>query len=119
MTSLRIGSRKSDLAVTQTTLVADALRAAHPDLEISIELMTTHGDRTQQTNAPGAGWGQGVFVKELEAALLAGTVDIAVHSLKDVPPILTPGLALVAFPERADTGDVLVSADGLTLDRLP
>ena len=116
---IRIGTRPSALARAQTVLVAAALRDAHPSVEVEIVSITTSGDRTQHTNAPGADWGTGVFVKELEAALLREEVDLAVHSLKDVPPIVTQGLTLAAIPVREDPLDVLVTADGRTLDALP
>lgn len=116
---VRIGTRGSPLALAQTTLVADALRAAHPDLSVSPVRITTAGDRTQHTDLPMEGWGQGVFVKDIEAALLRGEVDLAVHSLKDLPPELADGLVIAAVPERADPRDVLVTRDGCSLDDLP
>jgi hydroxymethylbilane synthase len=116
---IRIGTRPSALARAQTNLVAAAVRDAHPSVEVDVVVITTNGDRTQSTNAPGADWGTGVFVKELEAALLRDEVDLAVHSLKDVPPVVTEGLTLAAIPVREDPLDVLVTADGRSLDALP
>jgi hydroxymethylbilane synthase len=81
-------------------------------------LISTSGDRSQRTNAPSADWGSGVFVKELEAALLAETIDLAVHSLKDVPPRPSPGLDLVAIPAREDPRDVLVTPDARPFEAL-
>ena len=115
---VRLGTRASALARTQTGLVANALVEAHPDLEIEVVTISTSGDRSQATNQPGADWGTGVFVKELESALLREDIDIAVHSLKDVPPVVTSGLTLAAIPVREDPLDVLVTADGRRLEDL-
>jgi hydroxymethylbilane synthase len=118
---IRIGTRGSALARTQTDLVATALREQQPGsgLNVEIVLISTGGDRTQHTNAPSGDWGSGVFVKELESALLDGAIDLAVHSLKDVPPRPTPGLDLVAIPGREDPRDVLVTPDARAFERLP
>jgi hydroxymethylbilane synthase len=116
---IRIATRGSALARRQTEIVATALQEAHPGLQLEVVPITTSGDRSQHTNQPGEGWGSGVFVKELEAALLRGEVDLAVHSLKDVPPVLTPELSLIAIPPRDDPRDVLVAPNGLALDALP
>jgi hydroxymethylbilane synthase len=116
---IRLGTRPSRLARAQTELVASAVREAHPSIELEVVPIATSGDRTQATNLPGADWGTGVFVKELETALLREDVDIAVHSLKDVPPAITPGLTLAAIPSREDPFDVLVTVDGRALDALP
>ncbi len=115
---VRLGTRPSALARAQSTIVASALRDAHPTLEVEVVSITTGGDRTQSTNRPGGDWGTGVFVKELESALLREEVDLAVHSLKDVPPVLTEGLTLAAIPVREDPSDVLVTRDGLALEAL-
>jgi hydroxymethylbilane synthase len=115
---IRIGTRGSALARAQTDLVATALREHHPDVQVEVVLISTSGDRTQHTNVPSGDWGSGVFVKELEAALLAGTIDLAVHSLKDVPPQPTPGLGLVAIPGREDPRDVLVTPDARPFEAL-
>ncbi len=115
---VRIATRGSALARRQTMLVSSVLLEAHPDLRIEIVPITTGGDRSQASNEPGEGWGTGVFVKELEAALLRGEADLAVHSLKDVPPIVAPELPLVAFPPREDARDVLATSDGRSFDAL-
>jgi hydroxymethylbilane synthase len=115
---IRIGTRSSALARAQTALVATALIEAHPDLEIEVIAITTSGDRSQATNEPGPDWGSGVFVKELESALLREEIDAAVHSLKDVPPLLSEGLTLAAIPVREDPLDVLVTTDGRGLEDL-
>jgi hydroxymethylbilane synthase len=116
---IRIGTRGSPLARAQTERVMSALREAHPDVRFEVVAITTGGDRTQHLNAPDGDWGSGVFVKEIEAALLREEVDLAVHSLKDVPPQLTGDLTLVAVPVRDDPLDVLVSSNHWSLGDLP
>lgn len=110
MTALILGTRGSDLAKAQTRIVAEKLRAAHPALAVQIEIIQTTGDRRLDVSlsAPGT-LEKGLFTKELEDALLSGTIDAAVHSLKDLPTEQPPGLALGAILERADPSDVLVS----------
>jgi len=115
---LVIGTRGSALARWQAAYVGRALVAAHPGLEIEERILVTEGDRVQ-TGAVIELGGKGVWVKEIEDALLAGTIDLAVHSLKDVPAALASGLALVAIPERADPRDALVSRSGAGLAALP
>ncbi len=112
-----IGTRGSRLALAQTTLVVDALKSAHPDAKFEVREITTQGDRdTKPLSEIG---GQGVFTKAIEDALLAKTIDIAVHSMKDLPPRLSEGLVIAAVPERADPRDALVTKDGRTLANLP
>jgi hydroxymethylbilane synthase len=113
-----IGTRGSALALWQAEHVAVLLRAAHPGLRVERSIIVTTGDRTPQGPVWQAG-GKAVWVKELEAALLAGEVDLAVHSLKDVPAELASGLVLAAIPPRADARDALVSREGVTLAALP
>jgi hydroxymethylbilane synthase len=96
-----------------------ALHEAQPDARFDVVSISTSGDRTQHTNAPGGDWGSGVFVKEIETALLREEIDIAVHSLKDVPPQIHGELTLVAIPVRDDPLDVLVSSAGRALQDLP
>jgi hydroxymethylbilane synthase len=115
---IRIGTRSSALARAQTALVVSALIDAHPDLEIEVVTISTSGDRSQPSNQPGPDWGSGVFVKDLELALLREEIDLAVHSLKDVPPVLSAELTLVAIPVREDPLDVLVTTDGRGLEDL-
>jgi hydroxymethylbilane synthase len=115
---IRVGTRGSALARAQTEHVISALRDAHPDLQVEVVMITTGGDRTQHLNAPGGDWGSGVFVKEIETALLREEIDLAVHSLKDVPPHVTGELTLVAFPAREDPLDVLVTSDGRRFEAL-
>lgn len=116
---IRLGTRGSPLALRQTELIAQALGAAHPDVAFETRVVRTEGDRV--TDRPLSQFGdKGVFVRALEDALLAGDVDLAVHSLKDVPSdLVVPGLSLAAFSPRADPRDALVSRDGLGLADLP
>lgn len=112
-----IGTRGSRLALRQVELVSQMLRAASPGVAIDVREIKTEGDRS---NAPLSEiGGAGVFTKAIEDALLAGTVDIAVHSLKDLPADLATGLAIAAVPERGDVRDALVTRDGAKLDALP
>jgi hydroxymethylbilane synthase len=116
---IRLGTRPSALAHTQTALVSAALAEVNPGLELEVVAISTRGDHSQKTDLPGPEWGTGVFVKELELALLREEVDLAVHSLKDLPPLLSQGLTLAAIPVREDASDVLVTGDGRGLQDLP
>jgi hydroxymethylbilane synthase len=113
-----IGTRGSALARWQAGEVGRLLRAAHPGLEIREEIMVTAGDRVQTGPVLDLG-GKGVWVEEIEKALSARTIDLAVHSLKDVPASLAAGLAIVAVPTRADPRDAIVSRSGAGLAALP
>jgi hydroxymethylbilane synthase len=116
---LVIGTRGSALARWQADHIAAELGRFHPGLQILQRIIVTDGDRFQTGPVIDLG-GKGVWVKEIEEALLAGTIDLAVHSLKDVPAALAPGLVLTAIPRRADARDVLVSrGDAQTLRTLP
>jgi hydroxymethylbilane synthase len=115
--TLLIGSRKSALARSQAEWVARLVSAAWPELQVRNVWMDTEGDRKRDVPLPAIG-GKGLFTAELEAAILDGAIDIAVHSLKDLPTDLPPGLALLAVPEREDPADVLVSAEGRRLSEL-
>jgi len=112
--SLTIGTRGSPLALAQTRLVAELLAMAWPDSTWAISVIETHGDRTQASGEPLPEiGGKGLFTAELEQALRSGEIDVAVHSLKDLPTAETPGLALGAVCAREDPRDCLVSrADG-------
>jgi hydroxymethylbilane synthase len=112
--TLRIGTRPSALALAQSGLVADRLRAAGHECEL-VEVRTP-GDRS---SAPIAELGVGVFVSALRDALAAGEVDVAVHSYKDLPTAADPRLTLAAVPPREDPRDALVARDGLVLGELP
>jgi hydroxymethylbilane synthase len=113
---LRLGTRASKLARWQADWVAAELRALGHSIDL-IEVKT-QGD-AQQVGPIAALGAQGVFTKELQAALLDGVVDLAVHSLKDLPTAVVPGLALVATPPRAPVGDALVSHVASSIDALP
>lgn len=115
--TIRVGTRGSRLALIQTELTLAALRDTHPEVDFEIITVTTQGDANQ--TAPLAGMGLGVFVKEIERRLEAGEIDMAVHSLKDMPTVLPEGMSLGAVLERADPRDALVSHRGETLDTIP
>jgi len=118
---LRLGTRGSALALAQTELTRLALTRVWPDLAIEMQTFVTRGDRKLEANALPSGEAgvKGLFTKELEEALLAGTIDVAVHSLKDLPGRLTEGLHLPAVLERAETADLLLTRDGTFFDALP
>src|SRR2546421_2561094 len=105
---VRIATRESRLAVTQTEMVAAALRARHPGLVVELLPMTTKGDRVLDRPLAQVG-GKGLFVKELEVAMEEGRADLAVHSLKDVPMVLPPRFAIATFGAREVPVDALVS----------
>ena len=115
---LKIGTRGSPLARWQAEWVGDRLRAAHPGLVIAFIEIKTHGDRDRNTPLAQIG-GLGLFTKEIQRALLDGTVDVAVHSLKDLPTQGPEGLILGAIPPREDLADALISPRFQTLDALP
>ena len=114
---LRIASRKSALALWQANYVRNELIESHPALDVEIVGFTTEGDRNQLDSLSKIG-GKGVFLKELEHALLEGEADIAVHSMKDVPGVLPDGLEIGAICARADASDALVSRTGRGLSQL-
>jgi hydroxymethylbilane synthase len=116
---VRLGTRGSQLARAQTGQVADRLRAAGCDVEVVV--VRTEGDRNSAplVELAGALGGTGIFVSALREQLADGGIDIAVHSLKDLPVAAAPGLLLAAVPERADPADVLVSAHAGGFDGLP
>lgn len=113
MRTLRAGSRESRLAVVQTELVIDAIRAQDPSIHIELVTMKTTGDRILDRTLDQVG-GKGLFVKELDAALLDHLVDFTVHSCKDLPMELDPRLPLAGFSRREDPRDALVLPDGVT-----
>ena len=110
---LRIATRKSALAVAQTTLAANALVSANPGLTYELVTMTTEGDRRLDKSLASFG-GKGVFIKELEVALLDGRADIAVHSLKDMPAEVMPEFRLAAVLKREDPRDAFIARGGAT-----
>ncbi|RBY82323.1 hydroxymethylbilane synthase [Blastococcus sp. TF02A-26] len=115
-TTLRLGTRASQLATTQSQHVADAITAA-TGVPVELVHISTEGDRSAAAIAQLGG--TGVFVTAIRQALHEGTVDVAVHSYKDLPTAPEPGLALAAVPPREDPRDALVARDGLTLGELP
>ena len=115
-TTFVIGTRGSRLALRQTNIVLEALRAAHPQARFEARTIHTGGDKSSASLSEIGG--RGVFVIELERALLSGDIDIAVHSLKDLPVEETPGLTIAAVPAREDVRDVLISREGAGLRAL-
>lgn len=102
----------------QAGFVKDRIAGAHPDLDVETVIIKTEGDLDQTSSLTRIG-GTGVFTKAIETALFEDRIDIAVHSLKDLPSTMTPGLELAAVPERGPVEDVLVTPDGVSLDDLP
>lgn len=117
MKILTIGSRRSQLAQTQSQIVRQLLLAAWSNLDIKIELIDTRGDLNRHDPLPAIG-GKGLFTMELEEALRRGRIDLAVHSLKDLPVEDSPGLTVVAIPTRAATQDMLISRKAARLEDL-
>ncbi|GJM15924.1 MAG: porphobilinogen deaminase [Thermodesulfobacteriota bacterium] len=115
--SFRIGTRGSKLALWQANHVRNLLSASNPELEIEIQIIKTTGDAILNSPLSEIG-GKGVFVKEIEEALLSENVDIAVHSMKDVPTVLPAGLIIGAVVERHDPRDAFISNTGQTLAKL-
>jgi hydroxymethylbilane synthase len=113
-----IGTRGSALALTQTHWVQKQLSRHFPGMEISVQIIKTSADKDTTTSLR-ASSGIGVFVKELEYALLRNEIDLAVHSMKDVPTLLTEGLCISAIPEREDVCDALIAKKPVTLQELP
>jgi hydroxymethylbilane synthase len=119
-TILRLGTRGSPLALTQARMVRHALAAAHgfPPDQIEIVTIRTSGDRIQDRPLAEVG-GKGLFTKEIEEALIAGSIDFAVHSSKDMPTVLPDGLLLSAFMQREDPRDAFISRKAKSIDTLP
>ena len=117
---MRIGTRGSRLALWQANWVAEQLREKFPTEPVEIVIISTEGDRSQLADTPLAqSAGRGVFVKDIERALLEGEIDAAVHSAKDMPSSDTAGTVIAAYCERADPRDALISPKYNTLDNLP
>lgn len=114
---LRIGTRRSNLALVQSNWVKLKLNERYPDLEVELVEIVTQGDRILDKPLYEVG-GKGLFIKEIEEALIDGRVDIAVHSMKDVPAISMKELVFYAVPERVSPFDVLISKNGEKLDEL-
>ena len=115
---LRIATRQSRLALWQAEYVAGKLRDAHPGLAVELVPMTTQGDRIVDRSLAQVG-GKGLFIKELEIAIAEGRADIAVHSMKDVPSDMPPGMTLAAMLPRADPHDAFVSLRHKSFNSLP
>jgi len=115
--TLRLGTRRSKLALAQSGLMGRAVEAANPGVMVKLIPVVTRGDVLQGSLAKHGG--KGLFTQELEAGLLDGALHFAVHSLKDLPAVLPAGLEISAFPERADARDVMVSEVAEDLDGLP
>ncbi|HKY62150.1 MAG TPA: hydroxymethylbilane synthase [bacterium] len=115
---LILGTRGSALAWAQSSAFAAALEARHPGLKVELKKILTSGDRIQDRFLSEVG-GKGLFVKEIEEGLLREEVDLAVHSLKDVPAELAPGLEIAIYPQRLDSEDVLIAASRKSLAELP
>lgn len=114
---IRIGTRGSRLALAQSEWVRKRVEKRHPDVKVELVRIKTRGDKILDSPLSLVG-GKGLFVKEIEEAVIRGEVDAAVHSMKDVPTELPEGLGLRVFPEREDPRDVLVSVRGEPFDRL-
>ena len=118
MMTIRIGTRASQLALAQTKWIIDRLLAQYPDIEVDLIKIKTTGDRVIDKPLSAIG-GKGLFVKEIEEALKTGEIDVAVHSLKDVPAELPDNLYIGIIPEREDPHDVILSKDNIALKDLP
>lgn len=115
---LRIATRGSDLALWQANFVKQRLEQSHPGLQVELVILKTQGDKVLDVPLAKVG-GKGLFVKELETAMLEGEADIAVHSMKDVPMEFPPELGLAVICEREDPSDAFVSNNYSSLDQLP
>ncbi len=118
MRKIIVGSRRSKLALTQTKWVIDQLKSFGLPFEFEIKEIVTKGDKILDVTLSKVG-GKGLFVKEIEQAMLDGDIDMAVHSMKDMPGILPDGLAIGCVPDREDHRDVLISKDHKKLSDLP
>ena len=114
----KIGTRGSKLALVQSQWVKEKVEAEHTDVKVELVTIKTTGDKMLDTPLSLIG-GKGLFVKEIEEALLRKQVDVAVHSIKDVPAELPEGLIISTFPEREDPHDALISTENQTLEQLP
>ncbi|MBR9985210.1 MAG: hydroxymethylbilane synthase [Desulfosarcina sp.] len=117
MGTITIGTRGSQLALWQANWVKEAVNRNHPDLTIELVIIKTKGDKILDVPLAKVG-GKGLFVKEIEEALLDGRIDLAVHSMKDMPADIPVGLCIGAIPEREEPRDVLITRSRLPLERL-
>lgn len=118
MKTIRVGTRNSPLAMKQTTIVLELLKKVHGEFPVEIVPMTTKGDQMLSVSLSKIG-GKGLFINEVEQALLKGSIDFAVHSLKDMPAKVADGLTLAAIPERSNPADCLIFREVNSLDELP
>lgn len=116
--SLVIGTRGSSLAIWQAEWIQARLHEIAPSLTVTLQRIKTSGDKILDVPLAKIG-GKGLFVKEIEEALLRGDIDLAVHSMKDVPTVLPDPLEILCVPAREDARDAFISREGLTLDQLP
>lgn len=115
--TITIGTRGSQLALWQANWVKAAIADKHPDLAVELAIIKTRGDKILDVPLAKVG-GKGLFVKEIEEALLDGRIDLAVHSMKDMPADIPAGLCIGAIPEREEPRDVLITRSGMPLERL-
>jgi len=115
---IKIGTRGSQLALWQSNWVKSTLMEKFPGLVVELVIIKTKGDKIQDVPLARVG-GKGLFVKEIEEAILERRVDLAVHSMKDMPALIPEGLCIGAIPDRENPKDALVSRKGLSLDQLP
>jgi len=116
--NVKVGTRGSKLALTQTNSVVESIRKINPEITVEISVIKTSGDIMQDVSLLQIG-GQGVFVKEIEEALLSGSIDLAVHSMKDVPGDIPEGLTFAAILPREDVRDILVSRGKIKFEFMP
>lgn len=116
--NLVIGTRGSKLALWQANFIADCINERYPDIDVAIQRVTTTGDKILDVPLAKIG-GKGLFTKEIETEMLAGDIDLAVHSLKDMPTELPEGLTFAAITERVDAGDAFISPKYRTIEHLP
>lgn len=114
---VRVGTRRSPLAVAQSNIIVNQLKIRYPEIEFELVGISTEGDVVLDKRLDVIG-GKGLFVNEIEAALLEGSIDIAVHSMKDMPAVMPEGLTIAAVSNREDPRDVLITMDGSKLDGL-
>ena len=118
MRKLVVGSRRSKLALTQSRQFIDKLKLVDPSLEVEIKEIVTKGDRILDKQLSKVG-GKGLFVKEIQNALFNGEIDMAIHSLKDVPSVIPDGLTLGCIPDRENPDDAYIAKDHVPLESLP
>lgn len=115
---IKIGTRGSKLALTQSSMIKEEIEKKHPDVDVELVIIKTKGDKIIDSPLSKIG-GKGLFVKEIEEALLEGRIDIAIHSIKDVPGELPDGLSIQFLPEREDPSDALLSVKYDRLEDIP